>query len=294
MVLQRRVPQSLVAVLIAAATWVGAAQHPLHVMIANDDGVNAPGIEALARTVAGDPGYRVTVVAPAKNQSAIGHALVIRRAIKVAPHKLVGGAPAWSVDATPATTVRVGIAELLKNDRPDLMLSGINRGENVGLIAWYSGTLGAAREASLLGIPAVAFSLQLDWGDPHPDYAGAARWAKRVVDAVSAHGLPQGIFLNVNIPRDMKAIRGFRPTRMGLAADPKSHFEVVRREGETRWLRSVWVPPANQPVETDAGALMRGWVTIVPLGLDQTSFRAFPALEWLMGIPAPAPQTKAH
>ncbi len=282
----------LFAVLLAARAAL-AAGPAVHVMIVNDDGVNAPGIEALARAVAADPAYRVTVVAPAKNQSGVSHALVIRRPIEVAPHAAVGGAPAWSVDATPATTVRVGLKSILAKDPPALVLSGINRGENVGLIAWYSGTVAAAREAAVLGVPAVAFSLQLDWGDPHPDYRGAAAWAKEVVDAARTHGLPRGIFLNVNIPRDVSHIRGFRLTRMALAADLGTHFETVRREGERYWVRSVWVPPHTPPADTDAGAMAGGLVSIAPLQLDQTSMAAFPALEWLMCLPAPRPAAAA-
>lgn len=265
----------------AAVAWAGGR---CHVMIANDDGIDSPGIAALARVIAADPSYRVTVVAPANQQSGVGHALTLRELIRVEPHAEVGGAPAWAVDATPATTVRVGIDTVLAEDRPDIVLSGINRGENVGLSDWYSGTLGAAREATVLGVPAIAFSLGLDWGDPHPDFTAAARWVKPLVDAVRDGGLPHGVLLNVNIPKEPSSARGYRLTRSSLAADLSTRYEVVRQENGVRWLNGHWSPPSETDPAADAAALAEGWVTITPLNLDQTDYRAFPALDRLMSL----------
>ena len=286
----RRTMQSMIVFMLVTVTFVAAGQRPVHVMIINDDGVNAPGIQALTQVMTADRAYRVTVVAPAKNQSGTSNALIIRREIEVKPHAPIAGARAWSVDATPATVARVGILDILKNDRPDMVLSGINRGENAGLIAWYSGTVAAARESTMLGVPSIAFSLALDWHDPHPDYAVAARWAKKVVDAVRAHGLPAGVFLNVNVPKDETHIKGFRLTRGALAVDLKSYFKTVRTEGATRWLRAVWVPAATPGADADTGAMERGWVTVAPLTYDQTAFRALPKLHWVSRLTAPASQ----
>jgi len=290
----RRTFQTLIVFVLTTAALAAAGQRPLHVMIINDDGINAPGIQALTKVMAADPTYRVTVVAPAKNQSGTSNALIIGREIEITPHAPIAGAPAWSVDATPATVARIGILDLLKNDRPDLVLSGINRGENAGLIAWYSGTVAAARESTMLGVRSIAFSLALNWHDPHPDYAVAARWAKKVVDAVRAHGLPAGVFLNVNIPKDESHIRGFRLTRGAVAVDLKSHFKTVRRDGKTRWVRAVWVPPTAPGADTDAGAMAKGWVTVVPLSYDQTAFRVLAKLHWVSGLAAPAPPAAAR
>lgn len=289
----RRLVLSTAAALLAAAVSMAASPAPVHVMIVNDDGIGAPGIEALARVVAADPAYRVTVVAPMKQQSGVGHALVIRRAIEVAPHPPVAGCAAWAVDATPATTARVGLATILKDDPPDLVISGINRGENVGTVIWYSGTVGAAREAALLGYPALAVSLALDWGDPHPDFAGAARWIKPVVDAVRDGGLPRGTMLNVNVPREPSKARGYRLVRMSLVADTDSSYEVIRREGAKRWLSGHWVPGKETSSDADVAALAAGWVTMTPLGLDQTAYRSFPSLERLIQLRPPAGPVQA-
>ncbi len=274
----------------ALTAFAAGAGEParVHVMAVNDDGVDAPGLAALVAALAADPGYRVTVVAPADHQSGMGHSLTLRGEIPLAPHPPLSGSPTWSVGATPATTARVGLLTLLADDPPDLVVSGINRGENVGRIAWYSGTVGAAREAVLSGVPAIAFSLQLDWSDPRPDYEAAARWAKPLVDAVAQLGLPEGVLLNVNLPRNAAATRGYRVARMGLAADTVSGFEVVRTEDGTRILKAIWSPARDDELGTDNHALADGWVSIAPLGLDQSSLPALATLvelNWLTGPP---------
>jgi len=284
----RRMLFPAVVLLLATVLCQAGTPSPLHVMLVNDDGIGAPGIEAMARVLAADPAYRVTVVAPAEQQSGVGHALVIRRTIEVAPHAPVAGCTAWSADATPATTARIGLAFLLENDPPDLVISGINRGENVGTVVWYSGTVGAAREAALLGYPALAVSLALDWGDPHPDFTAAARWIKPVVDAVREGGLPPRSVLNVNVPKEPSKARGYRLVRMSLVADTGSSYEVVRKDGARRWLSGHWIPGVERAPDTDVAALTAGWVTLTPLGIDQTAYRAYPGLEHLMRLEPPA------
>jgi 5'/3'-nucleotidase len=264
-----------------AMVAVGAAEdapRPFHVMVTNDDGVDAPGLEALVRALAGDGAYRVTVVAPAENQSVASNAHVTRREVALRPHAPVAGVRAWSVDATPASVARLGLTAVLADDRPDLVVAGINAGENDGLGAWTSGTVAAAREAVLSGIPGVALSLELDWDDPQPDFNGAALWCKPVIDAIRDRGLPPGVYLNVNVPRDIAAIRGFRLARMSVAPPAVARFEQVREDEGVRWFRSRWRPPVESEPGTDSAALHAGWVAIAALGMDQTSYQAIPFL----------------
>jgi 5'/3'-nucleotidase len=264
-----------------AMVAVGAAEdapRPFHVMVTNDDGVDAPGLEALVRALAGDGAYRVTVVAPAENQSVASNAHVTRREVALRPHAPVAGVGAWSVDATPASVARLGLTAVLADDRPDLVVAGINAGENDGLGAWTSGTVAAAREAVLSGIPGVALSLELDWDDPQPDFNGAALWCKPVIDAIRDRGLPPGVYLNVNVPRDIAAIRGFRLARMSVAPPAVARFEQVREDEGVRWFRSRWRPPVESEPGTDSAALHAGWVAIAALGMDQTSYQAIPFL----------------
>ncbi|MCU0232991.1 MAG: 5'/3'-nucleotidase SurE [Thermoanaerobaculales bacterium] len=282
----------VVALLLAFGLPVGAGD-PVHVMLANDDGIDAPGLAAMAAALAADPAYRVTVVAPKHQQSVSGHALVTRSEVEVTAHEAVAGCPAWSVAGTPATVALVGLTALLVDDPPQLVVSGINSGENDGLGAWTSGTVAVAREGAFAGIPAVAVSLQLDWSDPRPDFAAAARWAKPVIDAVREHGLPPATYLNVSIPRDPSAIRGYRVARMGLDPSEVARYVAVRVDDDgTRWYSSLWKPPAAVTPGGDTHAMAGGWVTLVPLGLDLTVDSAIPFLLQL-GIPSPPPSGEA-
>jgi 5'-nucleotidase len=266
-----------------------AAPEPYHVMLVNDDGVDAPGLAALAEVLAADSSYRVTIVAPLEHQSGKGHALVIRGEIPAHEREPIAGCTTWAVDATPATVTRVGLSALLADDPPSLVISGINKGENVGRIAWYSGTVGAAREAVMAGFNSIAFSLQLDWENPKPDFATAAALAKTVVDSVRQHGLPEGVYLNVNIPLVPKDAKGYRLSRMGLAPDQLNAYEQVREEDGVRYYKSRWFPPADLEDGTDNLALREGWVTLVPLSLDATDYSAIPVLQdlrCLVTVPA--------
>jgi 5'-nucleotidase len=271
----------LTLTMILASLSVFAGE-PIHVLVANDDGIDSPGIEAIAAVIAADPAYRVTVVAPAQQQSVSGHGLITRSEIKVVEHAAVAGCTAWSVDATPATVARVALTALLVDDFPVLVVSGINRGENDGLGAWTSGTVAVAREGAYAGIPSVAVSLQLDWSDPQPDFEAAARWAKPVIDAVRDNGLPPGVYLNVNVPVDTEAVRGFRVARMGLDLSEEARYVMARADSDgTRWYTSRWKPPKETTPGGDSNALANGWVTIAPLGLDQTAEGAFSLLHQL-------------
>lgn len=265
-----------------------SAESPFHVMVVNDDGIDSPGLAVLAAVLVADPGYRVTVVAPAEQQSGVGHAVVIRDQVALSAHPAVGGAPAWSVDATPASVTAVGLTVVLADDPPELVVSGINKGENLGRAAWYSGTIAAAREATLRGIPAIALSLELDWSDPQPDWAAAARLAKPVIDAVREYPLPPGILLNINLPRNTAAARGYRITRLGLAPDAVSRYAVDREVDGVRYLSSRWAPPAGDDIGTDIAAIADGFVPVTPLELDQTSCSAIAALAQLeLQLPTP-------
>jgi 5'-nucleotidase len=278
--------KALICIFLAMVAYASAGE-PIHVLVSNDDGVDSPGLEAIAAVIAADPAYRVTVVAPAQQQSVSGHGLITRSEVKVVEHATVAGCTAWSVDATPATVARIALTALLEEDPPDLVVSGINRGENDGLGAWTSGTVAVAREGAYAGIPSLAVSLQLDWSDPQPDFAAAAQWAKPVIDAVRDNGLPPGVYLNVNVPIDTTAVRGFRIARMGLDLSEEARYVLARADSDgTRWYSSRWKPPKEMTPGCDSHALAGGWVTIAPLGLDQTAEVAFPLLQQLT-LPAP-------
>lgn len=279
----------VVGMVLAFAAVVGAGEPPAHLMVVNDDGIDAPGIAALAAELDAEPDLRVTVVAPATHQSGKGHSITTHGPIRVLRYEAVGGCPAWSVAASPATTVRLGLTTLVADDPPDLVVSGINRGENDGLAAWYSGTVGAAREAVIAGTPGLALSLELNWEDPDPDFAAAARWAVPVVRAVLEDPLPPDVLLNVNIPRRPGAARGYRLCRMAHARASMVRFDSVgdAERDDVRDYRPVWRPAVSEEIDTDTWSLEEGWVTIVPLGLEQTAWRAYPLLGWARGLEPP-------
>jgi len=282
---------ALILTMVAAPAFAG---EPVHVLVSNDDGIESPGLEAIAAVIAADPAYRVTVVAPTHQQSVSGHGLITRTEVKVVEHEAVAGCLSWSVDATPATVARVALTALLAGDPPDLVVSGINRGENDGLGAWTSGTIAVAREGAYAGIPALAVSLQLNWSDPQPDFQAAARWAKPVVDAVRDNGLPPGVYLNINVPVDTAMIRGYRVARMSLDLSEEARYVLARADSDgARWFLSRWKPPKETTAGGDTHALLGGWVTIAPLGLDQTAESAFPLLQQLdLEVPATEAPTR--
>ena len=286
----RRVMCALVALVLAGG--VAVAAEPTHVLIVNDDGWDADGIAALTRVVAADPSYRVTVVAPATQQSGKGHSVHTRGTLEVRTRPPIHGCPTWSVAATPATTVRLALSTLLVDDPPQLVLSGINRGENDGRLAWYSGTVGGAREAVMNGVPSVAFSLEMDWDDPEfvPDFGSAAAWSKPIVDAVREYGLPTGVLLNVNVPLAPLEARGYRMASMSLVSSTV-WFDQVTGDGSEEpgvtFYQPRWSPASEAEPFTDTRLLDDGWVVVAPLQLEQTAYRAFPTLPWVSGLASP-------
>lgn len=273
---------ALLVIIMLTAPLTAAAGEPPHVLLANDDGIDAPGLAAMAAAIADDPDYRLTIVAPKRQQSVSGHSLITRREVEVRRIDDIAGAPAWSVDGTPATVVRIGLTALLIEDPPDVIVSGINYGENDGLGSWVSGTVAAAREGALHGVPAIAVSLQIEWDDPQPDFTAAAKLAKPVIDAVVAEGLPAGVYLNVNLPKDTRATRGYRVARMGLDPSAEARYEMSRVDSDgVRWYVNRWRPPVETEMGRDSHSLELGWVTIAPLGLDHTAEAALIPLQAL-------------
>ena len=243
------------------------------VLVTNDDGIEAEGLRALADALT--PLGRVTVVAPAEESSAVGHGLTLRR-----PLQLREARPGWhSVDGTPADCVNLAVAEVF-GGAPDLVVSGINNGLNIGDDVNYSGTVAAALEGVLLGTPAIAVSLQRS---QRMDYAGAGYIACRLVEAVLLEGLPGRTLLNVNIPRTIP--RGIRVT---VQASRRRTLETSRSGGAGR--RSVWLGSAHlawAPNErSDYEAIRAGWVSVTPLHSDRTCHAALDAVDFL-AEPAP-------
>lgn len=247
----------------------------LRILISNDDGINAPGIkvlERIARTLSKD----VWVVAPETEQSAAGHSLTIRRPLrvrKVSPRR-------FAVDGTPTDAVLLGVNHILKDKRkPDLVLSGINRGANLGEDVTYSGTVAAAMEGTILGVPAIALSQNVT--PPHPVKWGTAEhWAPIVIRRLLARGWSRNVLINVNFP-DVVAgsVTGIEAVRQGKR---KIGDEIVERR-DPRGEPYVWIGAQRaedrSAVGTDIEAVVRGAVSVTPLCFDLTHRDDIKALE---------------
>ena len=179
-------------------------QKPL-ILVTNDDGIFAPGIRALAEEVL--PFGRVLVVAPDKPQSAMGHAITIHSFLRLQSVQLMDGVEAWSCSGTPVDCVKLAIYKLLGGNKPDLLVSGVNHGANISINVLYSGTMSAAVEGAMEGVPSIGFSL-MDHAI-EADFSQVRPVIRSVVGNVRKHGLAAGTCLNVNIPRtDGHALRG--------------------------------------------------------------------------------------
>ena len=246
-------------------------------LVTNDDGVSADGIHALAEGIS--PIGEVVVVAPDRERSAAGHSLTLHHPLRAT--ELSAGR--YVVDGTPTDCVNWGANYLLRGRRPDAVLSGINFGLNLGDDVTYSGTVSAAFEGAILGIPAIAFSQEIA---PGFSFDAAASFARELALAVLETPLPPGTLLNVNVPAGEP--RGVRAVKMGR----RIYGEGVLEKLDPRGKKYYWIgaaPPAGDPEEgTDLWAVAQKFISVTPLHLDLTDYAALRTLDSLVGRFAPA------
>ena len=235
------------------------------VLICNDDGINAPGLKLLEKVIR--PLVReVWVVAPETEHSGAGHSLTLRRPLRL---REVSGRR-FAVDGTPTDCVLLGIKKVLENRPPDLVLSGINRGGNLGEDVTYSGTIAAAMEATLLGLPAIALS-QVSDDRRAVKWATAEHWAGQVLDMLGAHSWPRNVFINVNFPDvPARSVKGIEVTRQGQRKISGDLTEGVDPRGETYFWIGTQRTEDPRRRGTDLNAVKRGVISITPLTLDLT------------------------
>ncbi len=243
-----------------------------HILVTNDDGVYAPGLMALAKEMR--KLGKVSILAPDRNWSGGGHVKTLDRALRVKEVQLVDGTPAFTSDGAPSDCVALATLGYFK-EPIDLVVSGINIGSNLGQDVTYSGTVTAAMEAVIAGIPGIAISLEiLESHVGELEYEPAARAARRVVQQVIENGLPQEILLNVNVPSlpDEK-IRGISLTRQGLRVYHSRLDERIDPRGKPYYWIGGDAPTGVPERRTDVGALAEGFVSVTPLQLDMTAYR---------------------
>ena len=240
----------------------------MHILVTNDDGVRSPGLLALKAGV--QELGTVSVVAPNRNWSAGGHSRTLFEPLRASEVVLEDGSNAIACDGTPADCVALAVMGLL-DTRPDLIVSGINLGANLGHDVLYSGTVAAAMEGLILGIPSIAFSL-IDGYKPGANFEAATQWSRRIVAQALEQALPAELLLNVNIPVGTPAaIREAHVTRLG---ERIYRDELIVRH-DPRGRPYYWIggdePTGVTDEGTDLGAIAAGYVSITPLHFDLTS-----------------------
>lgn len=235
------------------------------ILLSNDDGIHAPGLkclEQIARGLSKD----VWVVAPETEQSGASHSLTLHRPLrirKLAPRR-------FAVDGTPTDAVLLAINHILADRRPDLVLSGINRGGNLAEDVTYSGTVAAAMEATILGVPAVALS-QLAESEETARWPTAAAFVPKILKDLSSQGWPADVFINVNIPDvPARSVTGIRVTRQGKRKIGDELIERLDPRGRTYfWIGEMWTEDQGKR-GTDLAAVNANAVSVTPLYLSLT------------------------
>ena len=265
-------------VIIVEANKIRKWKSLMEILVTNDDGVQAPGLLALAREMR--KLGSVTVFAPDRNWSASGHVKTMDRPMRVRETLLADGTSAFCSDGAPSDCVAIPLLGYLEEE-VDLVVSGINPNANIGHDVTYSGTVTAAMEAVIDGIRGIAVSLDSPERHKGPvDYSTAAIVARRVAKQVIKDGLPDGVVLNVNVPYIKKdEIKGYMITRQGL----RVYRDALDARLDPRGKPYYWIggesPTGVAEEGTDFGALKSGYVSITPLQLDLTHYKAMDVLK---------------
>lgn len=249
-------------------------------LLTNDDGVHAEGLLALAAALRSIG--EVHIVAPDRPRSASGHSITLHKPLRVARVKLEDGTPAFATNGTPSDCVALAIRDLL-DPRPDLVVSGINRGPNLGMDLTYSGTVSAAMEGAILGVPSFAISVA-SYAEDAP-FGPAAAFARRLASEILLHGIPPQTLLNVNVPGVPEdEIAGIRVVRVGRRHYPERVEKRVDPFGRLYyWLGGD--PPEDILEEgTDVKAIADRCIAITPVHLDLTCYGMIPEVSrWNLG-----------
>ena len=245
------------------------------ILLSNDDGVGAPGLAALRDALAELD--EIWVVAPDRDQSAVSHSVTLHRPLRIdniAPRT-------YAIDGTPTDCVNIAVNAILKTCRPRLILSGINNGANLGDDVTYSGTVSAAMEGTLLGIPSIAVSL-VSRDHKQADFGAAAEFARRLAATLLRGEIPADTLLNVNVP-DLPAaeIKGFALTRQGK----RRYSDAIVEKVDPRGRKYYWIGGESldfvDAEGTDFNATSRGYISVTPLHLDLTNYESLKQLEHL-------------
>lgn len=246
------------------------------ILVTNDDGIHGPGLLALCRALSRD--HEVWAVVPERQRSAASHSITLHKPLAVHPRHLLDNVTCYACSGTPSDCITLGLVALMP-EQPDLILSGINDGRNVGCDVTYSGTVMAALEGCLANIPSAAISQERSQ-PTHVDTA--AQFAVLFCQSLANFPLPPGVFLNINLPSlPLEQVKGVQITRLSRLV----YYDQITRTQDPRGRIWYWRggSPGGQPPEegTDAHALAAGFISITPISPEMTSLSSVPALaEW--------------
>lgn len=243
------------------------------ILISNDDGISSAGLMELARELSKIA--HVTVVAPEREQSTMGHALTLHKPVRLFHVSKDHGIDMWALSGTPADCVFIGIRNILKT-KPDIIVSGINRGVNLGNDIYYSGTIAAAREGAVMGISAVAFSLDYEYvpGVVEPEaFRPGAKFARRMCSQILHDPLPQGTMLNVNFPnRPPDKVKGVRVAKQGFRMySDRITARQDFRGNDYYWLGGRYIG-FKKIKGSDCEVVDNGYISVTPLKIDVTHY----------------------
>lgn len=242
----------------------------MNILVSNDDGIDSAGIFALVEKL--KEIAEITVVAPLKEQSAIGHAITMQVPLRVINYYKNGDFFGYAVDGTPADCVKIGIKNIMKTP-PDLVVSGINHGSNTAINIIYSGTVSAAREAAIMDIPSIAISVT---NHSAKDFRFAAKVAKMIASQTAGKDLPLGTLLNVNVPDvPEEQIVGILLTRQG-----KSKWDDMYEQRKDPYGRDYYwltgnLKEVDTEIETDQAAIKKNYVSVTPVHFDLTDYNTY-------------------
>lgn len=244
----------------------------MHILLVNDDGIFAPGIKAIAKALK-ENGHRISVCAPDRERSAASHCATLSAPLHIKNNDFPGAEKAWAADGTPSDCARLGLF-LLKDDPVDIVVSGINNGANMGGACIYSGTVAAAMEASMHGVPALAVSLCVKWDDPtcimNADYRASAKLGAKVAEwMMTQPRLPRGAIYNLNVPLGLyEDIKGVVPATLCPIFLDEALYRVDRDEnGVCYYYKSGTFPPMDDP-NYDGVKIRQGYATVTKLTWD--------------------------
>jgi len=235
------------------------------ILVSNDDGIYAEGIQVLAETL--KKIARVIVVAPDREKSAASHSLTLHRPLRILEIKK----NFYAITGTPADCVNLGVNEILDRKKPDLIVSGVNHGGNLGDDVHYSGTVSAALEGAMMGIPSIAVSLVLRDGRPY--FKPAANFAAKLAKRVHKEGLPKGIVLNVNVPNlPQHSLKGYAYCKLGK----RNYSDIIVEKLDPRKKKYYWIGGDEIGYEnipgSDCNAILERKISITPIKVDMTDY----------------------